>query len=87
MPDVTSTDVEAMPPTSTLAPARKFVPLMLSSVPTVPVDGLTLEMVGAGPIGPMPSSPPQAARNVARAATRSASERVFMIPTPQSNSW
>ena len=49
-------------PTNTVAPNRKFDPTILSSVPTVPVEGVTLAMVGSSS-GPTGSSPPQPARN------------------------
>jgi len=48
---LTVTAVAAVPPTPTVAPATKLVPLIVSTVPPLedPLVGDTLEMVGAGP--------------------------------------
>ena len=46
----TVSDVQGDPPTVTLAPLWKFVPLMVRSVPVVPLVGLTPLTVTTGPV-------------------------------------
>jgi hypothetical protein len=52
VPFTTSTFVAAAPPIVTVAPAAKFVPVIVTAVPpeVVPVLGDTLATVGAGPV-------------------------------------
>ena len=67
-------------PTNTVAPARKLDPTILSSVPTVPVDGVTLATVGAGGgvgVGSTGSSPPQPPKNVPIAMRLTTGGRMF----------
>jgi hypothetical protein len=47
----TLTPVAALPPTLTVAPATKFVPVIVTAVPPVvgPDAGATLPTIGAGP--------------------------------------
>ena len=51
VPFTTTTLVAAVPPNVTVAPAAKFVPVIVTAVPpvVVPLFGLTLLTVGAGP--------------------------------------
>jgi hypothetical protein len=63
----TTTAVAALPPTVTVAPAMKFVPVSVIAVPpaTGPAVGATLVKVGAG-VGVVGSSSPQAAISTAK---------------------